>query len=476
MRNLPNTAKFLALLVGIVAAMAASSPASAATANTFGAEMFGISDGGQMQTEDATSMNRDLDAMAAAGARWLRVDVYWSSVQGAGPDSYDWSGPDRLIKAASARGIKVLAFIGFAPPWARPAGSDQYHAPDAGKYATFAAKTAAHYAPMGVHAYEVWNEPNIGFWQPKPDPVAYTNLLKAAYPAIKSQDPASTVLIGGLSPADSSEGKIPPVDFLKAIYANGGKGYFDAVGHHPYCWPATPGDQETWSAWYQMNQGAESLRSVMVANGDGDKKIWGTEFGAPTNGPSGSFVSEAEQAKAISTGYAKWQTYDWAGPLFAYQARDRGTATDTRENFFGLLRRDFSEKPAYAAYKAAAAAVAAGGAAPTTTSGGTAGTTTTVDAKGKGKGRGKVQGRVLAKGKKAVSGGHVKLRVYGKRHGHWRAASGWRHDKLNAHGRFSRSVKRLRSGRYQVRARYLGGPGTKPSADKSPTFKVAGSH
>ena len=326
--------------------MAASSPASAATANAYGAEMFGISDGGQMQTEDATSMNRDLDAMAAAGARWLRVDIYWASVQAAGPDSYDWSGPDRLIKAASARGIKVLAFIGFAPPWARPAGSDQYHAPDAGKYAAFAAKTAAHYAPMGVHAYEVWNEPNIGFWQPKPDPVAYTNLLKAAYPAIKAQDPASTVLIGGLSPADSSDDRIPPVDFLKAIYANGGKGYFDAVGHHPYCWPAIPGDQETWSAWYQMNQGAESLRSVMVANGDGDKKIWGTEFGAPTNGPSGSFVSEAEQAKAITAGYAKWQTYDWAGPLFAYQARDRGTTTDTRENFFGLLRRDFSEKPA----------------------------------------------------------------------------------------------------------------------------------
>ena len=29
-----------------------------------------------------------------------------------------------------------------------------------------------------------------------------------------------------------------------------------------------------------------SLRSTMTDNGDGGKKIWATEFGAPTNGPS----------------------------------------------------------------------------------------------------------------------------------------------------------------------------------------------
>lgn len=38
---------------------------------------------------------------------------------------------------------------------------------------------------MGVHAYEVWNEPNIvNFWAPGPDPARYTQLLKLAYPAI----------------------------------------------------------------------------------------------------------------------------------------------------------------------------------------------------------------------------------------------------------------------------------------------------
>jgi polysaccharide biosynthesis protein PslG len=48
------------------------------------------------------------------------------------------------------------------------------------------------------------------------------------------------------------------------------------------------------------------------------------------------------------------RSYDWAGPLFWYSGRDLGTSTSSRENFFGLLRNDFSRKPAYAAYKAAA--------------------------------------------------------------------------------------------------------------------------
>ena len=160
--HLPKTAKFLALVLGIVAAMAASSPASAATANAYGAEMFGISDGGQMQTEDATSMNRDLDAMAAAGARWLRVDIYWAPVQAAGPDSYDWSGPDRLSRRPPRAGSRSWPSSASPRRGRGPPGRTPYLRPDPANYAAFAAKAAAHYAPMGVHAYEIWNEPNIG--------------------------------------------------------------------------------------------------------------------------------------------------------------------------------------------------------------------------------------------------------------------------------------------------------------------------
>ena len=81
----------------------------------------------------------------------------------------------------------------------------------------------------------------------------------------------------------------------------------------------------------------ESLRSVMTANGDADKKIWMTEYGAPTNGDPGAQVTEAVQAQFVTDAYNQVKTY-LGGANFWFQYRDRGTTTDTRENFFGLVR------------------------------------------------------------------------------------------------------------------------------------------
>jgi hypothetical protein len=324
--------------------------------NSFGADVFGLSTGGTVQNEDATTLARDLDSMAGTHAHWMRIDINWAQVQGAGSSSYYWTAIDRVVQGATARGIKVLGTIDYTPGWARPSGTSASYGPDPTQYSTFAATAVQHYAAMGVHAYEVWNEPNItSFWTPKPDPAAYTRLLKSAYPAIKGADPQATVLTGGTAPAPSDGTQIAPIDFLQGIYANGGAGSFDAVAHHPYCWPANPGETQSWNAWYQMYGPTPSLRSVMTNNGDSAKKIWATEFGAPTNGPSGSYVSEATQASMLTKAYQLYRTYDWAGPLFFYQGRDLGTTTDTRENFFGLTHNDFTAKPAYTAYQQATA-------------------------------------------------------------------------------------------------------------------------
>jgi hypothetical protein len=177
---------------------------------------------------------------------------------------------------------------------------------------------------------------------------------------IKAADPTATVVTGGLAPAPTDGTDYAPVDFLQGVYAAGGQGSFDAVGAHPYCWPAMPGDTDTWSAWYQMYGTAHSLRSVMVANGDGDKNIWATEFGAPTDGPAGSYVSQATQAAMITRAYQLWAGYSWAGPLFTYQGRDQGTDPSTNENFYGFINNDGTPKPAFAAYQQAVAAVSSG--------------------------------------------------------------------------------------------------------------------
>jgi hypothetical protein len=209
----------------------------------------------------------------------------------------------------------------------------------------------------------VWNEANLsGFWQGGPNPAKYTAMLKLCYSAIHAADPGATVLTEGSSPAGSynnpgSSSNMNGVNFLEQIYANGGQGYFDAVAHHPYSFPYRPSYAATWSAWYQMFGTSPSLRSLMIANGDGAKKIWATEWGLPTNGVAGDgHVTEAEQAAQVTEAFQLFGSYSWAGPLFVHNFRDDGTSTSTRENFFGLTRWDFSQKPSWTAFRTAATA------------------------------------------------------------------------------------------------------------------------
>ena len=339
-----------------VTAPAVIAPTTTSVANTFGQQMFGIAAGGNLQNETSTQLATDLTADAAVGSKWLRIDINWAQIQAGGPTSYNWTNIDAVVSGAESRGMNVLGVIVYNPSWNRPTGTAATYGPSPASYAAFALTAVKHYAAMGVHAYEIWNEENtIASWTPAPSPSAYASLLQAAYPAIKSADPSATVVTGGLSPAPTDGTNIAPVDFLKAVYAAGGKGSFDAVGAHPYCWPAMPGSNDTWSAWYQMANTTNSLVTVMAANGDGAKKIWGTEYGAPTNGPAGSYVSQDTQAQMITAAFKVWSGYSWAGPLFVYQGRDQGTDTSTRENFFGIQNFDGTPKPAYTAYQQAAA-------------------------------------------------------------------------------------------------------------------------
>ena len=301
---------------------------------------------------------RYLDLLAAAHVTWLRFDLNWNSIQFAGPSSYNWTAFDNVVIAAKARGMRVLGTIDYTPPWARPAGSSVTTPPtDLNDYASFAKAAAQHFGALGVHNFEIWNEPNIAdFWAPAPDPDRYTQMLKLAYAAIKSVDPASTVVSAGLSPYGSygsaTTTRINPVTYLQRMYASGAHGAMDAVGWHPYSFPYGTGYQ-VWSAWSQMSETSPSARSVMTANGDGGEQIWATEYGAPT-GSTTSSVSEAVQAQYVTEAMTKLKAWSWAGPSFLYSGRDAGTDMTSIQNAFGIIRNDWSLKPSYSAFAGAA--------------------------------------------------------------------------------------------------------------------------
>jgi hypothetical protein len=327
---------------------------------------FGLAAGGGLGSLTTSALNAELADTKSLGMSWVRFDLDWSNVGAAGPGQYNWTDYDRVISAIHTHGLAALPILDFTPGWAQSsacAGSKICKPANASDYGQFAAAAAARYAPTGVTAWEIWNEPNNNnFFQPAASASDYTMLLKAASSAIRGIEPTATILTGGLAPEASASGNLSPPDFVRGMYASGARGYFTAVADHPYTWPYSPAYYLPDAAWDQMNQ----IHAIMSANGDGGKQIWITEFGAPTGGPgtiaaSGmttseggdDHVTEGLQAKMVTDGIAATRSYPWVGTFFWYSYQDAGTDSSTVENFFGLLRPDGSRKPAYEAMQQA---------------------------------------------------------------------------------------------------------------------------
>lgn len=325
---------------------------------------FGIAVGETLSDLNRAELEQQLDDIAHLGVGWIRADLSWSSIQWRDKDTYYWDKYDQIVEVAHKRGIRVLPILTYTPRWARPEScrySDKCAPRDAGEFAVFVRAAAARYAPKGVHTWEIWNEPNMGlFWAPHADPEKYTQVLKAAYSAIKNVDSGSTVISGGLAPVATRGANMTAREFVEGMYVHGAKNYFDALGFHPYTYPVLPTDYNDQNAWSQMEQTKWSLRGIMKYNNDGDKAIWLTEVGAPTGGPgtqadSNDFsrfnvpdhVTEDYQAALLEAVVREADTYPWTGPLFWYSYKDIGTDGSDRENFFGLRRHDGSSKPAY---------------------------------------------------------------------------------------------------------------------------------
>jgi hypothetical protein len=172
---------------------------------------------------------------------------------------------------------------------------------------------------------------------------AYAALLAATYTAIKAVNSGLFVISGGLSPSTDGGGDIAPVTFVTGLYSAGANRYLDALAMHPYTYPHLPSNNGSSSPFQQMMQ----MRRVMVDGGDSAKRIWLTEFGAPTGTGAGS-VSEAMQAESIQFALQFVHSTSWTGPIYIYGLRDIGTDCTNIEDNFGILHYNFVPKPAYA--------------------------------------------------------------------------------------------------------------------------------
>jgi len=288
-------------------------------------------------------VKRAVALMKEAGVGIVRLDFNWPDIEKT-PGEFDFSRHDWIVDHLFENGIKVMGMLQYSPAWT---GREWNDPPDSGQFARYAGRTVRHFRDR-VKYWEVWNEPDVRqYWSLQDGMKAYTELLKAAYPAIKKEDHTCQVLMGGVSAA--------PLISLKQIYRNGGKDAFDIVNVHPFQNPRQEG------AFERVRGVCRGVRKVMKEFEDDHKSLWITELGCPGVdeptrqngwwfGLSPTRPEQAVWAERIYTEGLKWEGVD---KIFWAFFRDTDHFKDGRD-FLGLIQRDFSKKPAYEAYRRAA--------------------------------------------------------------------------------------------------------------------------
>ncbi len=320
---------------------ATTPPHRAAIAFTDLRSKMGVSTGAQLWTSPAAEIDEEIAGIAAAGARWIRTALHWRDVEPASAAEDDWTKADQIVTDAQAAGLSLVFAVGGAPDWAGAATAGEF-GNDPVQYAAFAAKVATRYAGR-VSAYELGNEPNLVNYVTHPSTATYTEILRAAYPAIKAIDPGAFVLSGGLGGTRDKNGNISGANFAAQLYAQGAKGFFDGIAYHPYTYPQLASTEAIAGGrgWSNMLE----VRATMVQYGDGAKPIWITEFGAPTQGPNS--VSEEQQAAILHDGFDLWQTYSWGGVMSWFAYHDKATDSTSHKGWFGLVDGSGRHKPSY---------------------------------------------------------------------------------------------------------------------------------
>jgi hypothetical protein len=333
----PRICRIFALLaaLGAVAGLSAA-PASARP-------FFGYNDGAVRA--GLVSADRDAALTQVAGADITRLTFDWRWVEPT-PGNVRLGAYDQIYRSMTARGIRPLFVLAFAPHWTWSASvrcnqwtQECRYPPDPSHYADWRriVETIATRYPNAA-GIEVWNEENASlFWRPAPDAVAYAELLKQTKAAVNAVRPSLPVITGGLGTYDVTTGQVISVrDFLNTIYARAGKDAFDGLGVHGYPTSLYNGPGSG------LAKGLDRYRTSRALNGDASKPLWFTEGGYRT-GSSGPWT-EAQQAQGNASLYSALASQRDVRAVVVHSLVDGAG--------YGVLRSNLSLRPAYCALSA----------------------------------------------------------------------------------------------------------------------------
>jgi hypothetical protein len=279
--------------------------------------------------------------MQEAGVGFVKFDFLWEDIE---PESghFDFAKYDRIVETLQRYGVRTQGLLSYNPPWS---GRAWNQAPDVVSFCRYARAVVDHFQDRVRH-WELCQEPdNPTFWQPQDNMRSYVNLIRHAYPVIKSIDPSCVIHLGGMS-------RSLPMS-LREVYEAGGKDCFDVVNIHPFADPRLPGAMDAIRHMHAF------ILRVMQHYGDGEKPIWFTEIGCPGMldphaakdwwlGPNPDEDVQASWVTSVYTEMLQWKNVK---KIFWCFFRDTNNHFQAGPDYDGLIRHDFSKKPSFLAYQ-----------------------------------------------------------------------------------------------------------------------------
>lgn len=288
-----------------------------------------------------TTDDQALDAAASAGFHWVRMDLAWDAVERT-VGNYDFSPWDELLDALEQRGMAADFILDYGNTLYTGAAMTPPRSPaEITAFGDYVAAAVTHFQDRTNLVFEVWNEPDIdGFWGGAPSASEYQAVLEEALNRAHAANPNAQLLTGGLSRPYPRAWEFWDDLLASSTVADLASG----LGTHLYLW--APPEQR----WADVLTLQERLAVAMPG-----RAVWNTEWGhssAMLLERDGVFEPIGPDLQAVWTVRSILTTW-WAGlPLHVvYDLRDDGTDPVDPEHHFGMLARDYTDKPAMAAVR-----------------------------------------------------------------------------------------------------------------------------
>jgi hypothetical protein len=289
-----------------------------------------------------SDLKKAIALMKDCGISFVRLDFLWNDIE-IKQGQFGFSKYDDIVSLLTNSEIEILGLLSYSADWAGPGWNSPPYKNKT--FVNYASKVIERYKDKVKH-WEIWNEPDDEqYWKPQDGMVRYVALLKDVYQAAKRIDPNCKILNGGLSKNITTS--------LNKIYKNDGGKYFDILAIHPFVNPLNQVDVARVQGLYR------ACKRIMQKNGD-DKKIWFTELGCPgVKAPSksnswwlGISPTEKQQAQWVEKIYTELliEMPDCDKIFWAF-FRDCKNYWNNGIDSFGILRWNFSKKPAFNAYR-----------------------------------------------------------------------------------------------------------------------------